>query len=72
LGEALVALPERGITVFPLWPRAGVAAKRVILQVRHGSRAPLQLLSGLVLHREDGSYTPEADAVLRDGAGIVF
>ena len=72
LGEALVALPERGITVFPLWPRAGVAAKRVILQVRHGSRAPLQLLAGLVLHREDGSYTPEADAVLRDGAGIVF
>jgi tRNA1(Val) A37 N6-methylase TrmN6 len=67
LGEALAALPERGVTVFPLWPRAGVAAKRVILQVRQGSRAPLTVAAGLVLHRDDGSYTPEADAVLRDG-----
>ena len=72
LGEALGALPERGVAVFPLWPRAGVAAKRVILQVRQGTRAPLQLLAGLVLHQEDGSYTPEADAVLRDGAGLAL
>jgi tRNA1(Val) A37 N6-methylase TrmN6 len=70
LGEALAALPERGVTVFPLWPKAGVAAKRVILQVRQGSRAPLVVAAGLVLHRDDGSYTPEADAVLRDGLGL--
>jgi tRNA1(Val) A37 N6-methylase TrmN6 len=70
LGEALAALPDRGVTVFPLWPRAGVAAKRVILQARQGSRAPLAVAAGLVLHREDGSYTVEADAVLRDGRGL--
>lgn len=70
LGEALAALPERAVTVFPLWPKAGVAAKRVILQARQGSRAPLVMAAGLVLHRDDGSYTPEADAVLRDGAGL--
>jgi tRNA1(Val) A37 N6-methylase TrmN6 len=70
LGEALAALPERGVTVFPLWPRAGVAAKRVIVQARQGSRAPLVVAAGLVLHRDDGSYTPEADAVLRDGVGL--
>jgi tRNA1(Val) A37 N6-methylase TrmN6 len=70
LGEALAALPERGVTVFPLWPKAGVAAKRVILQARQGSRAPLVMAAGLVLHRDDGSYTPEADAVLRDGRGL--
>jgi tRNA1Val (adenine37-N6)-methyltransferase len=70
LGEALAALPGRGITVLPLWPRAEQPAKRVILQARQGSRAPLLLLPGLVLHAPDGSYTPQADAVLRVGTAL--
>lgn len=70
LGEALAALPGRGMTVFPLWPKLGVAAKRVILQVLAGSRAPLAMRPGLVLHQEDGSYTPEAEAVLRGGGRL--
>lgn len=68
LGEALAALPDRGIAIFPLWPRAGVAAKRVLLQAHQGSRKPIEVLHGLVLHGADGQYTPEADAVLRGGA----
>ena len=72
LGEALAALPERGVVIFPLWPHADEPAKRVILQVRQGSRAPLSLLPGLVLHEPDGRYTPEADAVLRDGASLPY
>jgi tRNA1(Val) A37 N6-methylase TrmN6 len=70
LGEALAALPGRGVTVFPLWPRAGVVAKRVIIQARQGSRTPLVMAAGLVLHQADGTYTPEADAVLRGGRGL--
>jgi len=70
LGEALAALPPRGVTVYPLWPRAIVPAKRVIIQVRNGSRAPLVILPGLVLHDAGGRYTPEADAVLKDGEGL--
>jgi len=69
LGEALAALSERGVTVFPLWPRVGEAAKRVIIAVEQGSRRPLMLRHGLVLHQSDGHYTPDADAVLR-GAGL--
>jgi tRNA1Val (adenine37-N6)-methyltransferase len=72
LGEALAALPHRGVTVFPLWPRAGEAAKRVILQARQGARAPLAILPGLVLHEADGRYTAEADAVLRNGGALSF
>jgi len=68
LGEALEALPERGVTVFPLWPRANEAAKRMILQARQGARTPLRVLPGLVLHDAEGKYTPEADAVLRGKA----
>jgi tRNA1(Val) A37 N6-methylase TrmN6 len=58
------------VTIFPLWPRAGEAAKRVILQVRKGSRSELTLSPGLVLHAADGRYTTDADAVLRDGLAL--
>jgi tRNA1(Val) A37 N6-methylase TrmN6 len=70
LAEALARLPERGVTIFPLWPRAGEPAKRVILQARKGSRADAVLAPGLVLHDAEGRYTREADAVLRDGAAL--
>jgi tRNA1(Val) A37 N6-methylase TrmN6 len=72
LGEALDALPEHGVSVFPLWPKRDVAAKRVLIQLRRASRAPFTLLSGLVLHEQDGQYTPEADAVLRYAAPLVI
>ena len=72
MGEALAALPPLGVSVFPLWPRAGEAAKRVVLQVKKGARTPLATLAGLVLHEADGSYTPDADAVLRGTRGITL
>lgn len=72
LGEALAALPDRGIAIFPLWPRTGAAAKRVLLQARQGSRTPIEVLHGLVLHEADGKYTAEADAVLRGGQQITL
>jgi tRNA1(Val) A37 N6-methylase TrmN6 len=72
LNEALSALPERGLCAFPLWPRQGEAPKRVIVQARKGSSAPFALLPGLVLHREDGSWTQEADAVLRRGNALAL
>jgi tRNA1(Val) A37 N6-methylase TrmN6 len=56
--------------VYPLFPKQGVPAKRVLVQGVKGSRAPLELLQGMVLHQADGSYTQEADFILRDGAGL--
>jgi tRNA1(Val) A37 N6-methylase TrmN6 len=67
-GQAAAALRGAGcgsLTMLPLWPRAGVAAKRVILQAIKGGRGPDRLLSGLVLHEADGSFTAAAEAVLR-------
>jgi tRNA1Val (adenine37-N6)-methyltransferase len=72
LNQALAALPERGLCAFPLWPRLGEAPKRVIVQARKGSNAPFALLPGLVLHRNDGSWTPEANAVLRRGSALAL
>ena len=59
-------------TTFPLWPKAGVAAKRVLVQIRKASRAPLALLPGLVLHQESGAWTEAADGVLRRGNALAL
>jgi tRNA1Val (adenine37-N6)-methyltransferase len=72
LAEALAVLPTEGVSVLPLWPRAGEPAKRVIVQARKASRAPFVLLPGLVLHQQDGASTPEAEAVLRRGAVLAL
>ena len=72
LSEALAALPERGLTLFPLWPRANEAAKRIIVQARKDSRAPLSIPTGLVLHQSDGRYTEAADAILRGRGSLAL
>ena len=58
------------IRVFPLWPKAGGEAKRVIVTAQKGARGPSKILSGLVLHERDGSFTPAAKAVLLDGEAL--
>jgi tRNA1(Val) A37 N6-methylase TrmN6 len=60
------------IVVFPLWPGAGKAAKRVIVRARKGTATPTRLSPGLVLHEPDGRYTAAAEAVLREGAGLAL
>ncbi len=56
--------------LFPFWPKQGRAAKLVLLRVTRGGRGPLRLLAGLVLHGEDGRFTPAAEAMLRGGAAL--
>lgn len=58
------------IEIIPLWPRAGVDSKRVIIRAIKGRHTPCIIRAGLVLHEADGRYTVEADKVLRDGLGI--
>lgn len=72
LAEVLAALAGRSgaITVCPLWPRQGQPAKRVLVAAVKGSRAPGRLLPGLVLHGPGKGFTPEAEALLRDGGAL--
>lgn len=73
LPEALAAFRTERLgagVLFPLWPRAGVAAKRVILAARIARRSPLAIAPGLVLHGSGGRFTAEAEAVLRGGEPI--
>lgn len=78
--DELLALLRQGLgelTVFPLWPGGAPdadgrprPAKRIIVSGRKGISAPLSLLPGLVLHTADGTYTEQAERVLRDGAAL--
>jgi tRNA1(Val) A37 N6-methylase TrmN6 len=52
-----------GATVRFVHARAGDDALRILLTAQKGSRAPLRILAPLVLHREDGRFTPEAEAI---------
>ncbi|GAJ28761.1 tRNA1(Val) (adenine(37)-N6)-methyltransferase [Acidomonas methanolica] len=73
--DALPALGAAGcgsIVLFPLWPKQGVPARLVLLRATIGGRGAFRLASGLVLHETDGSFTAEAQAILRDGRSIML
>ncbi len=75
LAEALAGCARAGcggVRLLPLWPRSGEAAKLMLLRAVRGGRAPLALLSGLVLHQPGGGFTAEAEAYLRGGAALEF
>ena len=74
LDGLLAALRGRagGFVVFPLWPGRGKAAKRILLRAIKGARSPLRLAPGLWLHRDDGTFTPEAEAILRGGQPLAL
>lgn len=74
LDEIVPALSEScgGLVVFPLWPRRDEDAKRVIVRGAVNRDMPLRMAPGLVLHRDDGGYTPAAEAVLRAGAMLML
>ncbi len=74
LGDILAAFTGRfgAAVIFPLWPRDRVEAKRILVSAIKGRKTAPRLLAGLVLHGEDGAFTPQAEAVLRDAQHLDF
>lgn len=78
LDDILKGLSGRtgAIEVLPLASRWGRPAKRVLVRGRKGRRAPLKLLSPFHVHAHEAhvqgvsDFTPEADAILREGASL--
>ena len=72
LPRLLAALEGRfgDIRVLPVLPGAAAAATRVLVRAVRGSRAPLVLLPPLVLHGDDGRFTPLAEQLHR-GEGAI-
>lgn len=73
LSEIMTALSGRAgdIRIFPIFPKRGQAARRVIIDAGKDRRSPDSLFPGLVLHENDGSFTTAADAVLRGAAPLL-
>ena len=71
LDRLLAAMGKKfgAVEIIPLWPKAGEAARRVIVRALKDRRGGLTLQPGIVLH-EDGKYTREADAVLREAQPV--
>ncbi|MCM2344339.1 MAG: methyltransferase [Alphaproteobacteria bacterium] len=66
--DIIQALGRRfgAVEIIPLWPRQGVAAKRIIIRARKDRQTPCTVHPGLVLHQGDSGYTPETEGILRD------
>jgi tRNA1(Val) A37 N6-methylase TrmN6 len=67
LGAILAGIEGRlgGLTLLPVHPAIGASAHRLLVSGVKGSKAPLRLAPGLVLHGTDGRLTAEADAIHR-------
>lgn len=71
--EALACLRPHcgGLSLLPLWPRAGQKAKIILIQAQKASHAPDSVCAGLVLHDETGLSAP-AQAILREGQALIL
>ena len=58
------------IIVYPLWPGKNKPAKRVLIRGVKNTHGALKIMPGMILHNDDGKFTSEADAVLRQAMGI--
>ncbi len=74
LADILMALDRRfGATlIFPLWPRIGTPAKRIIVSAVKGRKTAPMLLPGLVLHEDDGAFTAKVENILRNAAPLAL
>ena len=60
------------IVIYPLWPRAGADANRVLVQARKGRGGPTRLLPGLVIHKANGDYTDTTNDILLNAAPLIL
>jgi len=58
------------IKIFPLWPKANMRSKLMIIQARKNINSGVQILPGLILHNNDGSYTDECNSILNNKSNI--
>jgi FkbM family methyltransferase len=72
LHRLLTAMESRfgDIQILPLHPRPADPAHRVIVEGVKGSKGPLQLRAGFVLHTAGNDFTAEAQSILRSGAAL--
>lgn len=74
LGEIIACSQGRfgNLTILPIFSRKNETAKRIIVRGIAGSKAPLRLVPGLVMHDDDGKPSKEANEVLNGNRNLNF
>ncbi len=73
IADAMATLVQANcaeVTLIPLWPRAGQAAKLAIVRGVREGKGPTRIAPGLVLHEEDGAYAASAERILRHSGAL--
>lgn len=72
IDEILAAIHSKlgKIVVIPLYSKPEQNAKRVMICAQKDSKAPSTIHPGLVVHKEDGTYSGTAHKILRQGLGF--
>ncbi len=70
IGQIIAATQGRfgGLSISPIYSRENEDAKRLLVRAIKGSKAPVTFAPPIVVHNEDGSFTPKTDAILRGEA----
>jgi tRNA1(Val) A37 N6-methylase TrmN6 len=74
IGEVYACCQGRfgGLVVVPVHARADEAAKRILVRMTKGSRAPLSIMPGIVMHNADGTATDQAEALMNGEARVNY
>jgi len=72
LDDIIAALHGKAgdIIIYPLWSTINKDANRVIIRARKGGKGNIALKAGLIVHTSEGTFTKEAEAILRQGAAL--
>lgn len=71
INEILSAMHNKAgnIKILPLYSKPNQPAKRIIVLAQKGSHGLTSVLPPLYTHNEDGSYSEQAEKILRDAKG---
>ena len=72
IDEILAALHKKtgDIQIIPVFSKPRQNAKRIMIIARKASRSPAVIHQGITIHTHDGTYTLQAQNILRKGAGF--
>lgn len=68
----LIAARMGAVTILPVHARAGEPASRVLIGARAQTKAPARILPALVLHEDDGRFTPLGRSIHAGEAAIAL
>ena len=72
IDEILAAVHKKtgDIKIIPVFSKPRQDAKRIMIIARKASRSPAVIHQGITIHTPNGTYTPQAQNILRKGAGF--